>query len=90
MEKVLFYLAKLEAKLYDLKIKKNILFEKMEVVWNEGRKNLSARGELMPKPYLDKYNAINKEWTHAKDDAHKLERKINVIKEMLNEIGTTK
>lgn len=90
MEKVLFYLAKLEAKLYDLKYKKNILIEKMEVVWNEGRKNLSARGELMAKPYLEKYSAINKEWTHVRDDANKLERKIKVIKEMLNEIGETK
>ena len=90
MEKVLLYLARLEAKVYDFKIKKNILQEQMEVAWNEGRKHITKNGELMPKEYMEKYNTIHRVWEECRYQENQAQRKINVIKEMLNEIGETK
>lgn len=87
MEKVLSYLAKLQAKVYDFKIKKNILQEQMEVAWNEGKKHATQKGELMPLEYMHRYNTIHREWEECRYQENKIQKQINVIKEMLDEIS---
>ena len=87
MEKVLSYLAKLEAQVIDMKIKKSNLQEQMEVAWNKGRKHGTQKGELMPKEYMEKYNTIHRVWEECRYKENQIQKKINVIKEMLNEIS---